>query len=70
MSALLFILLVVLLAIVGGVGVLVWIGLRRVSSHLQQNPEAAKLLAEHIVAPLLVGKPEMPEVKKVKGTVV
>jgi hypothetical protein len=64
-----------LLLLNGAVGVLAWFGWRRVSEHLRNNPEAARLVAEHVIAPLLTGKndksevnPEAkPEPKKIKG---
>jgi hypothetical protein len=51
---------VCLLMFCGVVGVLVWLGWQRITAHMQQNPEAAKLVAEHVIAPLLMGgkKPE------------
>lgn len=65
-----FVLFVGLLALVGGVGVLVWLGGRKVVAHLRQEPQALPTLAEHLIRPLLVGKEAKPEVKKVKGCVV
>jgi hypothetical protein len=50
-----------------GVGVLAWLGWRRVSEHLRSNPEAARLVAEHVITPLLTGKNDKPEVKKTKN---
>jgi hypothetical protein len=58
-----------LLLFCGGAGVLVWLGLRRLGNHMRENPEAAKLVAEHVLAPMLWGKekdkPEKPEKKTV-----
>lgn len=45
-----------LLFLCGGVGVVLWLGFRRLQAHMQKNPEAAKLVAEHVIAPLLMGK--------------
>lgn len=46
----------VLLFILGSVGgVLVWLGWRRIATHLNNNPEARRLFAEHVVNPLLLG---------------
>jgi hypothetical protein len=64
-----------LLMLDGVVGVLVWLAWQRVTTHMRNNPEAAKLVAEHVIAPLLAGKKEpkvesKPEVKKTKGTLV
>jgi hypothetical protein len=51
-----------LLMLIGGVISLSYLGWRRVSSHLRANPEAAKLLVDHIVGPLLIGnKPQTEE---------
>ncbi len=67
----LFILLAVLLALVGGLGVLVWLAARRLARHLAGNPEAARLISEHLITPLLIGKQEpKPEPKKIKSTLV
>ena len=44
-----------LLMIIGGVGLLVWFSWQRVSAHMQKHPDAAKLVAEHVIAPLLIG---------------
>jgi hypothetical protein len=52
------------------VGVLVFLGWQRVTAHLRANPEAARLVAEHVIAPLLTGKTDKPEMKKTKGTLV
>jgi hypothetical protein len=63
-----------LLALVAGVATLVWLGWRRVAAHLRQNPEVAKLFAQHVLAPMLFGEDEKeagnPEPKKVKATLV
>jgi hypothetical protein len=45
-----------LLMLCGGVGVLVWLAWQRMADHLRDNPEAAKLLAEHVIAPIMAGK--------------
>ena len=67
----LFILLAALLVLVGGLGVLVWLAARRVARHLAGNPEAARLISEHLITPLLIGKQEpKPEPKKIKSTLV
>ena len=50
-----FILQVAALLAPAGLGALVWFGGRRVAAHLERNPEAARLLAEHVITPLLVG---------------
>jgi len=52
------------------IGVLAWLAWQRVNAHLRENPEAAKLIAEHVIAPLLTGKTEKAEIKKTKGTLV
>ena len=58
-----------LLMLNGVVGVLAWLAWQRVSTHMRNDPEAARLVAEHIIAPLLTGRKEAeveskPEVKK------
>ena len=30
--------------------------MQKLGKHMRENPEAAKLIAEHVIAPLLVGK--------------
>ena len=65
----LLVLLLAVVAVLGGLGVLVWLGGRKVIRHLRQDPEGARLLVEHIVMPLL-GKEAKPEAKKVKGFMV
>ena len=65
-----FVLFVGLLALVGGVGVLVWLGGRKVVAHLRQEPQALPALVEHLVRPLLAGKEADPEPKKIKSTLV
>jgi hypothetical protein len=63
-----------LLALVGGVATLVWLGWRRVAAHVRQNPEVAKLLAQHVLVPMLFGEDDKeagkPEPKRIKGTLV
>jgi hypothetical protein len=59
-----------LLTLVGGIAALVWLGWRRVAAHLRKNPEVAKLIAQHVLAPMLFGEDEQekPEPKKIKAT--
>lgn len=54
------------------VGVLLWFGWQRVTAHLRANPEAAKLVAEHVITPLLTGEQAKtePVMKSSKGTLV
>ena len=63
-----------LLVLDAGIGVLVWLGWRRVATHLRKNPEAARPLAEHVLAVFLFGEDEKeagkPEPKRIKGTLV
>lgn len=56
-----------LLLLNGIVGVCMWFALQRISTHMRNNPEAAELVAKHVIAPLLTGKTENPEVKKTRG---
>lgn len=59
------VLLFILLVMVNGIGgILVWLAWQRITDHLRRNPEAAKLISEHVVTPLLTGKPEKPEAEK------
>ena len=39
---------------------LLWIGLRRVTKHLQGNHEATEAVVKHVLIPLLGRKPEVP----------
>jgi hypothetical protein len=39
-------------------GGVLWLAFRRVSRHLQGNPEAVKAVADHVLIPLLGRKPE------------
>ena len=81
-----FVLFVGLLALVGGVGVLVWLGGRKIVAHVRREPQALPALVEHLIRPVLAGKcaereandvprPEgdevpKPEPKKIKGFLV
>lgn len=46
----------ILLMLNGVVVVLIGLGFARVLNHMRQNPEAARLISEHVIAPLLMGK--------------
>lgn len=70
MACAFFILLLAALLALAGLGALAWFGWRRVAAYLERNPESAKLLAEYVITPLLVGDKAKPEPKKVKGTMV
>jgi len=63
-----------LLVLDAGIGVLVFFAWRRVTAHLRRNPEMAKLLAQHVVVPMLFGEDEKEsgksEPKRIKGTLV
>lgn len=57
------------------VGTLVFYCYLRITEHMRNNPEAARLVAEHVIAPLLTGRKEPkeekePEVTKTKDTLV
>jgi hypothetical protein len=54
-----------LLLIVGGLGVLAWLGWRRVQAHLKTHPDAARALFDHLIAPLLLGGE--PEARRPPG---
>ena len=76
LGGIMFLLFFILLMLNGFVGVIVWLGWRRFTAHMRAHPEAAKLVAEHVIAPLLAGKepdnnpPDKPEPKRIKGTLV
>ncbi len=48
-----FVILLLLNVIIGAVA---WICWSRVTAHMRADPEAAKLISEHVIAPLLTGK--------------
>lgn len=52
-----------LFMICSGIGILAWLACQKIAAHLKKNPEAAKLIMEHVIAPLLTDKesPENPE---------
>jgi hypothetical protein len=47
---------VILLLLNVAIGTVAWICWSRVLAHMRADPEAAKLVSEHIIAPLLYGK--------------
>lgn len=51
---------------------LAWFAWLRLAAYLKNNPEASRLLAEHVIVPLLAGgtAAAKPEVKRTKGTLV
>jgi hypothetical protein len=51
-------LLFMLLVFHGLVGVVIYFAWQRLTAHMRKNPEAAKLVAEHVIAPLLIGRKE------------
>lgn len=52
-----FLIVLLLTAMLAGVGLLIWIGCRRVADHLRGKPEATGQVVEHVLMPLL-GKTE------------
>lgn len=52
-----------LFMICGSIGILAWFACQKIAAHLKKNPEAAKLLMEHLIVPMLTDKksPENPE---------
>lgn len=48
-----FIILLLLNVIIGAAAWLCW---SRINAHMRADPEAARLIAEHVIAPLLTGK--------------
>ncbi|HJT78175.1 MAG TPA: hypothetical protein VJ739_13310 [Gemmataceae bacterium] len=67
-----FILLLAALAVLSGIGALVFFVGRHVARHLRQNPESARRLADLLLPMLGVKEPPKPdagpEVKRTKGT--
>lgn len=61
-----------LLMLDGTIGVVVWLGARTVLAHMRANPEAARLVSEHVIAPLLTGEQVTtePVMKNSKETLV
>lgn len=57
----------ILLLFNAAVGALVFFIVRRVLRHMAECPESARLIAEHVLAPILTGKTDKPEVKKNQG---
>ena len=56
------VLLLVVMLILGGPGAIFWFAGRRIIQYLRRNPEAARSLADHVVAPLLMAdKPKAAE---------
>ena len=66
-----FLIFLTFLLTTAGYGILLWLACRRVSRHLQGNPEAVKAVTDHVLIPLLcrrpngenerpVDKPELP----------
>ncbi|HEY7328611.1 MAG TPA: hypothetical protein VH592_13285 [Gemmataceae bacterium] len=51
----------------GGMGIIGWLMARRVLTHMRNCPEAAELIAKHVIAPILSGGGEQ-EAKEVFGT--
>jgi predicted negative regulator of RcsB-dependent stress response len=66
MGCALFVLLLAALLVLAGLGALVWFGWRRVSVHVKDNPEAAKIVAEVIA--LLLTAPK-PKAEKAEGEI-
>lgn len=56
-----------LLMLNGLIGVLAWLAWNRLTEHLRDNPEAAKLIAEHVIAPLLTGKKPTEQMRDSPG---
>ncbi len=56
-----------LLMLCGSSCVLMWLAWKKITAHMRKHPEAARLVAEHVIAPLLAGDPEeTPEFKETK----
>ncbi|WP_437193673.1 hypothetical protein [Planctomicrobium sp. SH527] len=48
-----FLIVLILAAMLGVAGVLIWIGCQRVAVHLRDKPEATGQVVEHVLMPLL-----------------
>ena len=59
-----YFILFLLVAMLAGIGALITLIWLRVTDHMRHDPEAAELVAKHIIAPLLTGKKkeQKPEV--------
>lgn len=55
-----FLIVLMLAVMLGGMSVLIWIGCRRVAGHLRGKPEATGQVVQHVLMPLL-GRTEMPD---------
>jgi hypothetical protein len=47
------------------IGVLAWVVYQRLTAHMRNDPQAAELVAKHVIAPLLTGNREQ-EAKEVQ----
>ncbi len=55
-----FLIVLILAAMLGVAGVLIWIGCQRVAVHLRDKPEATGQVVEHVLMPLF-GKANRPD---------
>lgn len=55
-----FFIVLTLTAMLGVVGVLIWIGCLRVAAHLRDKPEATGQIVEHVLMPIL-GRTNQPD---------
>lgn len=63
-----FLMFLMLVALIGTAGVLVWFGCQRVAVHLRGNPDATKAVVEHVLIPLFGRKPERDDESATDGT--
>lgn len=64
-----FLIVLLLIAMLTGMGLLIWIGCRRVAGHLRGKPEATGQVVEHVLMPLLGHRPE-PQFRSPKDDMV
>lgn len=57
-----FLMFVTFVVTLAGLGVLAWLGFRRIALHLRGNPEATKAVVEHVLIPLF-GRPTTCEIE-------
>jgi hypothetical protein len=43
----------------GAIGILCWLAIQRVRDHMGRDPQAASLVAQHVIAPLLMRKKKL-----------
>jgi hypothetical protein len=54
-----FLMFVTFVVTLAGLGVLAWLGFRRIALHLRGNPEGTRAVVEHVLIPLFGRKEEL-----------